>query len=388
MNGPIVSVVMSVFNGERFLREAVDSVLGQSFREFEFIILDDGSNDASASILDSYAKVDPRVIVYHQENRGLIASLNFACKNARGYYIARMDADDIAVRDRLLWQVAFLDAHPEVGVVGGAAAVINADGIPVGKLSMPTDHTRISSALLENCVIIHPTVLMRKDILLAVGGYRNIMVDAEDYDLWLRLAEQTQLANLDDVVLKRRCHPSQVSVTGVRRQALSTIAAQLSAHFRRNGKSDPLLWVDKIRPSMLVQLGMDETSQDATLARLYIGRIRALERAGNHSAAGSLYADVVKCSRWKNADKWIVTDLLLFEARLNWREGRYATCFGSAVHAFIYRPIIIGRPVKQLVRSFLETEKRSVIAYSVAHRIGSKSVVHARKYFKRQKRES
>ncbi len=359
MKVPIVSVVMSVFNGERFLRDAVKSILEQSFREFEFIVVDDGSNDASGSILDSYATLDSRVVVHHQENKGLIESLNYACKRARGKYIARMDADDIAVRDRFLWQVAFLDAHPEVGVLGGAAEFINADGAPLGELSLPTDHRKISAALLHDCVILHPSVLVRKDVFLAAGGYRRVMVDAEDYDLWLRLAEQTQLANLNDVVLKRRHHPFQVSVTRLRQQALSAIAAQVAARSRRSGKPDPFLSEERITPSMLVQLGMDEKSQDAMLARVYLGRIRAMERAGSHSMARGLFADLVSCTRWTTAEKWVVADLLLFEARLNWREGRLAACLGKAVYALINRPVVLGRPIAQLLRSFGRAVGRS-----------------------------
>src|ERR1700683_781969 len=112
MTTPKISVVMSVFNSERFLREAVESILRQSFRDFEFIIMDDGSTDRSAAILDSYQENDARVKVYHKKHGGLIESLNHGCSLAQGKYIARMDADDISDGDRLKWQVDFMDAHP------------------------------------------------------------------------------------------------------------------------------------------------------------------------------------------------------------------------------------------------------------------------------------
>jgi hypothetical protein len=185
------------------------------------------------------------------------------------------------------------------------------------------------------------------------------MVDAEDYDLWLRLAEQTQLANLNDVVLKRRHHPFQVSVTRLRQQALSAIAAQVAACSRRSGKPDPFLSVERITPSMLVQLGMDEKSQDAMLARVYLGRIRAMERAGSHSMARALFADLVSCTRWTTAEKWVIADLRLFEARLNWREGRLAAGLGKAVYALINRPVVLGRPIAQLLRSLGRAVGRS-----------------------------
>ena len=116
MVSPIVSVVMSVYNGERFLREAVGSILDQSFRKFEFIVINDGSTDFTGAMLDSYQEQDLRMHVYHQENRGLVESLNRGCALAQGKYIARMDADDISVINRLMWQVEFMEKHPEVTV--------------------------------------------------------------------------------------------------------------------------------------------------------------------------------------------------------------------------------------------------------------------------------
>src|SRR5262249_10266218 len=116
---PKVSVAMSVHNGERFLAEATDSILGQTFRDFELILVDDGSTDGSGAIADAYQRKDTRVRVIHQHKFGLVAALNQACEQARGEYIARMDADDVAIPDRLVRQVAFMDAHPEVAVLGG-----------------------------------------------------------------------------------------------------------------------------------------------------------------------------------------------------------------------------------------------------------------------------
>src|SRR5262245_27130869 len=162
MTTPIVSVVMSVLNGEPFLREAVESILGQTFGDFEFIVIDDGSTDASADILDSYQRNDARVRVYHQENKGLVESLNRGCGLARGKYIARMDADDIATKERLMWQVEFVEKHPEVGVVGGAIEVINASGKSSVTHRYPLKNSDIYQALLRgDCPLVHPTVVMR-----------------------------------------------------------------------------------------------------------------------------------------------------------------------------------------------------------------------------------
>src|SRR5579872_4675255 len=209
---PSISVVMSVFNGERFLRDAIESILNQSFCDFEFIIIDDGSTESIGSILDWYQKSDPRIRVYHQENRGLIESLNRACGLARGKYIARMDADDIATPDRLGRQLQYMEAHPGVAVLGGAVEIIDANGKLRGNAAPPTGDDAIRSNLQNgNTVFYHPTVMMRKEVFLAVGGYREVVVDAEDFDLWTRIADKHKLANLAQVVLKYRRHPHQVS---------------------------------------------------------------------------------------------------------------------------------------------------------------------------------
>src|SRR5262249_42264689 len=144
-SSPLVSVVMSVFNGEQFLAEAVESILSQSFRDFEFIVIDDGSTDNSATILESYLKKDSRLRVFHQENMGLVESLNRGCGLAQGRYIARMDADDISLRDRLIWQGEFLVKKHEGGGVGGGVGVIDATGRCLGSGTPPLQDRRVQT---------------------------------------------------------------------------------------------------------------------------------------------------------------------------------------------------------------------------------------------------
>ena len=171
---PLVSVVMSVYNGDKFLPEAVESILGQSFDDLELIVIDDGSTDRSYSILESYCKRDLRVQVCRQENRGLISSLNWACAMAKGKYIARMDADDIAIRDRLKWQVSAMERNDALGVVGGAVEWINSQGKPLGRCHNPVGDFDIRSVLPKFCVFWHPTVMIRREVLELVGGYRRV----------------------------------------------------------------------------------------------------------------------------------------------------------------------------------------------------------------------
>src|SRR5262249_39912793 len=139
MSSPAVSVVMSVFNGERYLDEAIGSILSQTFRDFEFIVIDDGSTDSTPQIFAGYPKTDPRTVVHRQAHQGIIAALNAGCSLARGGYIARMDADDVALPERLQRQVEYLESCPKVGVVGSSINIIDADGKLVSITTFPTD---------------------------------------------------------------------------------------------------------------------------------------------------------------------------------------------------------------------------------------------------------
>jgi glycosyltransferase involved in cell wall biosynthesis len=349
----LVSVVMSVFNGERFLREAVSSILEQSLQQFEFIIIDDGSTDCSAQILDSFQNSDPRVAVYHQENRGLIASLNRGCALARGKYIARMDADDIAVRDRLQLQVDFMDKHREVGVLGGAIEWIDTAGKSLLKCQHPIKDRDIKQALNRgDCPFSHPTVLMQKEVLDSVTGYRMAMVHAEDYDLWLRIADRFQLANLDTVVLKYRVHPNQVSVRRCRQQAISNLAARIAASERRNGNPDPFDSAEDITSKVLIRFGVSEAKQQTAVVRGCISCISSMCEAGEYEIALNEISEVLRSSDLKLVDSPEMADLRLLAARLYWHQSKFAKSILCAGHAVIARPKILGRPLKSLMRRF------------------------------------
>lgn len=349
MSTPRVSVVMSVWNGELFLREAVESILEQTFRDFEFIVIDDGSSDRSASILESYRISDSRVRVYHQQNSGLVESLNRGCRLASGKYIARMDADDVAISNRLLWQVEFMESNPHVGVLGGAVQFINADGRCLNTCILPVGNKEIKSALLSNCVIVHPTVLIRKDVFLSVGGYRRCVVDAEDYDLWLRIAESWQVANLEKTVLRRRHHANQLSVSNRNQQVFSVLAAQAAASSRRNGLGDPLDSIAKITPQTLVSLGVSEATKTAALGKNILGRIKSMEKAGEYLAASLMYSEIQHSDNWIKADRWVIADLKLVQARQYWRERRRWMSVLTAGSAVAGRPRLLGRPVKRFI---------------------------------------
>jgi glycosyltransferase involved in cell wall biosynthesis len=350
MSSPLISVVMSVRNGDRFLSEAVDSILDQSVQDFEFIIINDGSTDRTALILDSYQHSDVRLRVYHQENRGLIASLNHGCALARGKYIARMDADDVANGDRLLWQIDFMENHSEIGVIGGAVEFIDVEGASMGISVNPTKDHQIKEAMRDGCPFWHPTVLMRKSVLESVAGYRKQVIDAEDCDLWLRIAERSELANLETVVLKYRIHPCQVSSTKCRQQALSTLAAHVAAEFRRNGQPDPLDSIAEVTPEVLAALGVSEQTQESAVASRYVWNIRSMCDSGQYVHAVELFAAMSRVCIWKHAKRRVRADLRMLLARIYWRERRYLRSIVAAIHALILRPAMFGRPLKPLMR--------------------------------------
>jgi hypothetical protein len=200
MNGPFVSVVMSVYNGEKYLDQALQSVLDQTFRDFEFIIINDGSTDATSQILGRKARSDFRISIYNQKNRGLIASLNRGCHLAKGKYIARMDADDISAPDRFEKQVSHLENHPEIGVLGTWVRIIDKGGAPQFSWSYPTDPSLVKWTLLFRDCVVHPSVMMRRETISSLDFYRPEALHIEDYDLWARATPVTKIANLPEVL--------------------------------------------------------------------------------------------------------------------------------------------------------------------------------------------
>jgi len=347
---PSVSVVMSVFNGEHFLAEAVESILAQSFSDFEFIIINDGSTDGTAHILDGYQNLDRRVHIQHQENRGLVESLNRGCALARGKYIARMDADDLAVKDRLQNQLSILEEQPEIAVLGGAIQTIDSTGKLLTVETFPKTDPDIKAALARgDCPLSHPTVVMKRECFVSVRGYRKVAMHAEDYDLWSRLSDRFRLANLEAVVLRYRRHPNQVSIRKCRQQALSALAARIAAEHRRNGIPDPLDSVAEITPATLITLGASVRCQESAIARAYVTCIRSMCEAGELSEAiGAI--ELGHTLNWKLTDKAVATDFRLLSAELEWRQKRFAQSMLTVALALIRRPTTIGRPLKPLLR--------------------------------------
>jgi glycosyltransferase involved in cell wall biosynthesis len=210
---PVVSIVMPVYNGERYLPQALASIEQQSFSDWELIAIDDGSTDGSRDLLVSAASRDRRVTVVHQGRGGLAAALNAGIDTARGRYIARMDCDDVSLPHRLARQVALLDGRPSVALVGSSYEVIDGAGRPLGVFQAVSEHDDIAREMYVRNPYGHGTVMMRREV--AVEGYRAGNTDA-DYELWIRLMRRYRLANVPEVLYRWRVAPGSVTQAGAR----------------------------------------------------------------------------------------------------------------------------------------------------------------------------
>jgi glycosyltransferase involved in cell wall biosynthesis len=231
---------MAVYNASEFVREAIASVLNQTFRNFELIVVDDASSDDSAAIVEALS--EPRMrIIRHSKNIGAALSRNDALEVARGELIAIMDADDIAVPTRLERQVAYLDKHPDVGVVGcGVYNSIDTMGAILCTSFLPSDNATLQRTLMERWCFLHPSITFRKALYGVVGGYRQAFEPAEDHDLLLRMLEHTEAHNLNECLMQYRVNPRGLSVIGQQYiNELGEIAMRL-ARRRRVGQAEKL----------------------------------------------------------------------------------------------------------------------------------------------------
>jgi len=250
---PLVTVLMSVYNGEDFLTEAIESILGQTFKDFEFLIVNDGSKDKSSEIVSQFVQKDRRIRLIDQDNKGLVAALNRGLEEARGTLIARIDADDIAYPNRLEKQVAHMSENPEVIASGSSITLIDTQGQIIRQIKYPVTTDEVRKQMIEGSKLAHPAVMMRRAVVLEVGAYREVCRPADDYDLWLRLLEVGEIDNLKEPLLYYRQHDNKMSNTESFSMRLATECAKFAYQMRKNGKPDPLdsmefpLSIDKLK---------------------------------------------------------------------------------------------------------------------------------------------
>jgi hypothetical protein len=356
MNSPTVSVIMTVFNGDKFLAETIESVLNQSFRDFEFLVVDDGSTDATADILSKYVHRDGRIRVLGDGKRGRSASLNLAISLANGKYVANTDADDLSMPRRIEEQVAFMERNPEVGVLGSAYELVTESGVVIDTVGHPLEDSQIRSVMLRYNPICHSSVILRKDIVLATTGYRSTFEPSEDYDLWLRMSERSRLANLDNVLVRYRLHGNQLSIRKIEHQTLCVLAASAAAEQRRRGKCDPFDDNQEITLEIVESLGVTPEKMRAAFAGAY-GWWSALLKDINPDAALELIDKMNQVSRSGDVEPGIFANAGLRAARIYLKKNELARALVLAGSAALHRPSAVNRgfvdPIRRALRARL-----------------------------------
>jgi len=236
---PRVSVLMPVRNGGAWLAEACRSVTSQTLADLELIVVDDGSTDETLDIARSLAAADARVRVEHQPPRGLVAALNHGLALARAALVARLDADDVAMPRRLERQAEVMAADEKLVLLGTWATKIDVEGNVCGRLHPDFAGAAVARCLADRNPFVHSSVMMRRTAVLAVGSYRAAFQGAEDYDLWLRLAEAGAIDILHEELVAYRVHTASATRTAAVRQCFAARLARLAAAERRAGRPDP-----------------------------------------------------------------------------------------------------------------------------------------------------
>lgn len=295
---PRISVILPVYNAARYLARAVDSILAQSFTDFELLALEDGSIDESADILRTYAAQDSRVRILGGDHRGLCHRLNEGIASARGAWLARMDADDIARPDRFDRQWKLAGQSPEIVAIGGGFLLIDDDDDPICTHLPAATHAELVEGLLAGygSQLCHPAVLLRRDAVQQVGGYRTEYESAEDVDLFLRLAEVGRLAAVPAIMLHYRRHLRSMSLHQRTRQQAAHDAA-VRAGWASRGREMPAA----------VQTRLEQLKRRAacpTSLREMREEIVWLARQEGHTATARKHARRLLRENWHDRRAW------------------------------------------------------------------------------------
>ena len=349
--GPLVSVVLPVHDGEQYLAAAIDSILRQTHAHFELIVIDDGSGDGSAAIAASY--VDPRLrVVRNERNLGLVETLNRGIELARGEFIARMDADDIAAPERLALQVQHMVAEPELAVLGTNITYADATGSVVGRpRGLPCGPALVRWRLLRGTCLYHPTVMLRR-AALGDERYSAQFIHAEDYDLWLRLSRRHRLDNLPQSLLLHRRHGQSVSARHLETQ-LDSAARSLRGHVQERyglaltpGQARALL-----DPRAFLERRSEAADSPVPVVRELERRFRAVEAGASPDELSAVRRDVAFVC-WKVAALCFV----------HWRDGvlparRLRTLAACGV-------TLLGRPIAAVSALYGDQRQRRYFSAS------------------------
>ena len=348
---PLLSVVIPVRDGERYLRESIESVLVQTLGEFECLVVDDGSSDGTPEILGAYQKADPRVRVLRQEKAGLVTALNRGCAEAGGRYVARMDADDVALPDRFERQVRFLEDHHDVAVLGGAMQFMTAAGPQDRFLRHPSGVDDVKAALEATCCIAHPTVVIRKRVLDTIGGYRSQYLHAEDYDLWLRMADHHAVDNLPETLVRHRLHEGQVSFTYLMQQSMSSLGARTTARARRARGVDPTPAEGVITRDFLLDMGLRETAIDDAVIGDVIFRANLMLDLGLIDQAIEIADALRRIEVSGGSRRRLSAELAWLLAKVDLRKRHHVRGIMRLLSACLQRPSLLMNLVRTLPRA-------------------------------------
>lgn len=275
-----VSVILPVYNGAAFLGQAIESILLQTHRAFELIVVNDGSTDTTGAIAESYARVDKRVRVIHQENGGEPTAFNAGSAEARFALLARLDHDDVALPERLAMQVAFMQKNEDIAVISGTLRYIDREGRLTGvRSTYPLTPEACHAGLIDTTAgpIANPAAMMRKAAFDRCGGLRVQFKAASDFDLWLRMDEHFKLANLPDPLVDYRLHGANFTTKRRFFQALEAHIALQSARLRRSGQPDPVDGWTKLEFDHLSVFPMPQASRERAYRELFDAALKNFE---------------------------------------------------------------------------------------------------------------
>jgi glycosyltransferase involved in cell wall biosynthesis len=294
---PAVSILMPVRNAAPYLDEAIASLIGQSFGDFELIAIDNGSTDATPDLLARWAELDPRLRVDQLGRARLSGCLNHAAALARAPLLARLDADDVAEPDRLRAQVAAFAANPGLGLVGSAATLIDPAGRKLGELHPPTDDAELRRRQQASSGFVTSTTMVRKALFERVGGYRQGLNISEDFDLWVRISEHCEIANLPDLLISYRVHPRSATARQPAQMAIASLCITAAAEARRRGLPEPFSrGVPNLRQALPL-LGISRRHARRTV-RLRSAANRFLRRASSLPIPAAVKTVTPRLARW------------------------------------------------------------------------------------------
>jgi len=244
MQKPLVSVLMPAYNAEKYIGEAIESILNQTFKDFEFIIVDDASTDKTWEIIQEYAKKDKRILALKNNNNiKSCLTLIKAFKLAKGKYISVADNDDISYANRLKKQFDFMEEHQEVGIAGGVIQIIDQNKKPIAKRKYDITDCEIRKSIFRHSPFAHPLIMIRKTVLNKIGYYNPKYAPADDYDLYFRIGEISKFANLSEVLLQYRVVSNSITNKSTTKMELNTISIR---NIYGNTKHYQMTFVDRI----------------------------------------------------------------------------------------------------------------------------------------------